>query len=233
MPTLHVVEPVLVVVFGRAGGSEHQHRRSHPVLYQCVASRLLKSELNMDFARIEIYPTNQYTPAVHRLLQVTANIFDAGGNYEVYGPPGNATNFPSVFRPLFFKDPATTNVFIVGYTNIQNATDEERHRRLRAGFPRLEPSGGPGSRLGSDGHGGWSSAGHRLRGGFPQLQRTRLDAHPDYASQRWNFNGNEPARRPYLDPAVLSNFLAVEGWKTFVVLNPYPLQPGDDGRGQQ
>jgi len=68
-----------------------------------VASRLLSKELNINLAQIEIYPTNQYTPAVHRLLQVSANIYDA-----------TTTNFyPTVFRPLFSKD-ASGNVFITG-----------------------------------------------------------------------------------------------------------------------
>jgi len=45
-----------------------------------VAARLLRSELGVDLNRIQIYPTNQYTPAVHRLLQVTANVYDASTN---------------------------------------------------------------------------------------------------------------------------------------------------------
>ena len=60
--------------------------------------------------QIEIYPTNQYTPAVNRLLQVTANIYDA-----------TTTNFyPSVFRPLFSRDARGfgSNLFISGYTNV-------------------------------------------------------------------------------------------------------------------
>jgi hypothetical protein len=74
-----------------------------------VASRLLSKELNINLAQIEIYPTNQYTPAVHRLLQVSANIYDA-----------TTTNFyPTVFRPLFSKD-ASGNVFITGYTNLNS-----------------------------------------------------------------------------------------------------------------
>jgi hypothetical protein len=81
-----------------------------------VASRLLSSQLNVNLARIQIYPTNQYTPAVHRLLQVTANIFDA-----------TTTNFyPSVFRPLFWKtneliggDIYQTNIYIIGYQYVQ------------------------------------------------------------------------------------------------------------------
>jgi hypothetical protein len=81
-----------------------------------VASRLLSSQLNMNLARIQIYPTNQYTPAVHRLLQVTANIYDA-----------TTTNFyPSVFRPLFWKTNELigdgiyqTNIYITGYQYVQ------------------------------------------------------------------------------------------------------------------
>ena len=76
-----------------------------------VASRLLSKELNINLAQIEIYPTNQYTPAVHRLLQVSANIYEA-----------TTTNFyPTVFRPLFGKD-AEGDVFITGYTNLNSAS---------------------------------------------------------------------------------------------------------------
>jgi hypothetical protein len=68
-----------------------------------VAARLLQSELDVDLARIPIYPTNRYTPAVHRLLQVTANLYDS-----------TTTNlFPTLFRPRFGAD--GTNVFICGY----------------------------------------------------------------------------------------------------------------------
>ncbi len=74
-----------------------------------VASRLLSSELHLDLNRIQVYPTNQYTPSVHRLLQVTANIYDA-----------TTTNFyPSVFRPIFEHD-VDGSVFIVGYTNLDS-----------------------------------------------------------------------------------------------------------------
>jgi hypothetical protein len=61
--------------------------------------------------QIEIYPTNQYTPAVHRLLQVSANIYEA-----------TTTNFyPTVFRPLFGTDGAG-DVFITGYTNLNSSS---------------------------------------------------------------------------------------------------------------
>jgi len=71
-----------------------------------VASRLLSSELNLDSTRIQIYPTNQYTPAV----QVAANVYDAT----------TTNHYPSVFRPLFSRDADGfgPNVFISGYQQI-------------------------------------------------------------------------------------------------------------------
>jgi hypothetical protein len=77
-----------------------------------VASRLLSSELNLNLTQIGIYPTNQYTPAVQRLLQVSANIYDA-----------TSTNYyPTIFRPLFSSDDSG-NLFITGYTNVSSITD--------------------------------------------------------------------------------------------------------------
>ncbi len=49
-----------------------------------------------------------YSPAVNRLLQLAANIYDATTN----------SFYPSVFRPMFSRDPYTGNIFINGYTNI-------------------------------------------------------------------------------------------------------------------
>ena len=65
-----------------------------------VASRLLSSQLNVNLTRIEIYPTNQFTPAVHRLLQVAANLYDASTNryYDEAAPP---MAMPTVFQPVF------------------------------------------------------------------------------------------------------------------------------------
>ena len=79
-----------------------------------VASRLLSSELNIDLTRIQIYPTNQYTPAVHRLLQVAANIYDATTNrsYDSSGFP-----LPTLFQPVFQKviNGANTEVYITNF----------------------------------------------------------------------------------------------------------------------
>ena len=52
-----------------------------------VANRLLQSQLNLNLNRIQLYPTNQYTPSVHRLLQVTANLYDAMTNRTITSYP--------------------------------------------------------------------------------------------------------------------------------------------------
>lgn len=76
-----------------------------------VASGLLSAQLNLNLGQLQVYPTNQYTPSVHRLLQVAANILDAQ----------NTNFYPSVFRPLFAKD-AANNIFIVGYQPVTNVS---------------------------------------------------------------------------------------------------------------
>ena len=101
-----------LMAFARtAAASPQLNPACPPGFFTNVASRLLSSQLNMRLDHIQIYPTNQYTPAVHRLLQVTANILDA-----------TTTNYyPSVFRPLFWKTNEEcngvwqTNIYIVGY----------------------------------------------------------------------------------------------------------------------
>ena len=73
-----------------------------------VASRLVSTQLGLNLTQLPVYPTNQYAPSVQRLLQVTANIYDA-----------TTTNFyPTVFRPLFSCDATGTNIFITGYQQV-------------------------------------------------------------------------------------------------------------------
>ncbi len=84
-----------------------------------VASRLLQSQLGLSFNHIQVFPTNQYTPSVHRLLQVTANLYDATTNR----PDTDYPYLPSVFRPVFSSPggPAGSEVFISGYEEVTNA----------------------------------------------------------------------------------------------------------------
>ncbi len=68
----------------------------------------MADELNLDLSQLQVYPTNQYTPALQRLLQVTANVYEA-----------TTTNtFPCVYRPLFSSDNTGTKFFITGYQQV-------------------------------------------------------------------------------------------------------------------
>ena len=65
----------------------------------------------LSLTNIPVFVNGQfvYSPAVNRVLQMAANLYDA-----------TTTNFyPSVFRPIFEHD-KLGNVFIVGYTNLSS-----------------------------------------------------------------------------------------------------------------
>lgn len=79
------------------------------VFFTTVAARLLKAELGSDLSRLQLYPTNEYTAAVHRLLQLSANIYDSTTNRTLTAYP----YVPSVFRPLFTNDGGA--IYIRGY----------------------------------------------------------------------------------------------------------------------
>src|ERR1035437_2926757 len=63
--------------------------------------------------QIPIGSNSLYTPSVHRLLQLAANMYDATTN-RTFNVPGATNGFPTVFRPLF-KDLGGGRVFIIGY----------------------------------------------------------------------------------------------------------------------
>jgi hypothetical protein len=74
------------------------------------AGKLLQSEMNLNLSHIQVYPVSQYTPAVHRLLQVTANIYDCTTNRTTLT---DYPYLPTIFRPLFTNDNGT--IYITGY----------------------------------------------------------------------------------------------------------------------
>ena len=87
-------------------------------LFTNLAERLLQRQFGFGVTQIEISPSNQYTPSVHRLLQVAANLYDATSD-----SPDSL--FPSVFRPLFKTN---GSVFICGYTNDSDASTARTSR---------------------------------------------------------------------------------------------------------
>jgi hypothetical protein len=84
-----------------------------------VAGRLLSSELNLELNRLQIYPTNQYTPAVHRLLQVAANLHDCTTN-RTFGTASSYPYCPTLFRPIVRQtfDGTDWVLVIAGYREV-------------------------------------------------------------------------------------------------------------------
>jgi len=75
---------------------------------------------------ITIWPYSEYSPEVHRLLQVAANIYDSTTNRPLGALPANAYGpfFPTVLRPYFDTVVAggLTNIIVAGYVQ-ESATN--------------------------------------------------------------------------------------------------------------
>ncbi len=101
---------------GFNSGAQPSLETNSPVgFFTLTADRFLKSRAGVlsgciSTANIPIYPANFYTPSLHRLLQLAANIYDATTN-KAFGPDG--FDYPSVFRPTFNRN--GTSVYISGY----------------------------------------------------------------------------------------------------------------------
>ncbi|HVM47483.1 MAG TPA: hypothetical protein VMU04_05615 [Candidatus Acidoferrum sp.] len=67
--------------------------------------------------QIPIWPTNYYTPSLHRLFQLAANLYDATTNRLDASYPQTYPYLPTVFQPLF--TPVGKNgIFIRGYQEV-------------------------------------------------------------------------------------------------------------------
>jgi hypothetical protein len=85
-----------------------------------VAAPLLKAQLGLDLTNIQVFPTNQYSPAVHRLLQVTANLYEATTN-RAFATNPTEPYCPTVFRPLFRRTPDGA-IVIAGFREVVGTT---------------------------------------------------------------------------------------------------------------
>src|ERR1051326_8945567 len=100
------------ILISTSAGAANVSIENSTSFFTNVAARLLRSQLDLDLHNIQVYPTNQYSASVHRLLQVAANIYDCATN-RTYGLPGAANGFPTVFRPLFRRIQDGTNTLVV------------------------------------------------------------------------------------------------------------------------
>ena len=89
------------------------------------STALIANFTNLSSHFIPIYPVNYYSPAVHRELQLSANIYDAVVNNSTAAP--SDFDYPSVFRPTFAITNTTdtngnvvSNIIINGYVEVTN-----------------------------------------------------------------------------------------------------------------
>ena len=92
-----------------------------------VADRMLANAgFTLAVTNIPLWPTNFYTPSLHRCLQLAANIYDATTSRRRLAPQRGATNdvqVPSVFRPIIgvVRDKlAADQICIVGFEEVTN-----------------------------------------------------------------------------------------------------------------
>jgi hypothetical protein len=81
--------------------------------FTTVSDKMLRNTFSFGVTNIPVYSNGVfvYTPSVQRLLQLSANIYEA-----------STTNFyPTAFRPIFEHD-NLGNVFIIGYTNLSSVS---------------------------------------------------------------------------------------------------------------
>jgi len=78
---------------------------------------------------------NYYTPAVHRILQLAANLFDATTNRFIGDGP---TNYPTVFRPLFASHNGIAA--IIGYEEVTNSSVAFLPTLFPSDFVKLDQS---------------------------------------------------------------------------------------------
>lgn len=189
-----------------------------------VSARLLQSQLNLDVNHILVYPTDQYTPAAHRLLQVAANLYDATTNRAVSAYPF----CPSVFRPVFRRD-TTGNVFIAGYLDVEDdsmvqaGTAPAMVDLASGGLALIPPTGTPIGTISTE---------PMVRGfplvigakkGFPNFNEFAMQTYLHVTRllefRRDNING-PLTRTNQLYVATITNTFGLEAWNSYQ--NPYP-----------
>jgi hypothetical protein len=95
----------------------------YPIIYTTIGNVLVTNYLSI--TNIPIYPVNYYTPAVHRILQLAANMYDASTTNRMFDsvPTGQVNMaYPSVFAPYFIytKTGNVTNISVCGYQEVAN-----------------------------------------------------------------------------------------------------------------
>lgn len=212
--TVLLLASLAILSGGRVEAAQPINLDSPIGFFTNVASRLLRSDLGVDLNRIQIYPTNQYTPSVHRLLQVTANVYDAATNRPISDYPF----VPSVFRPLFTNDGGA--IYICGYaeetgTNLLNATMRDvEDAENRAALQREDMVYGVPAIIGA-------------KKGWPNFNEFGLQSDIT-VSRRLNFHRIAPGASVFTTNQVytvgISNAFGVEAWNSYGATFSRPLK---------
>jgi hypothetical protein len=194
--------------------------------------------VNLQF-HIQIYPTNYYTPAVHRLLQLAANIYDATTNnaHLAAGEP----RLPTVFRPVFNQETVTIGAATTTYIWITNYVEEVDPRLdvLKPGsFIRDVNNQNVATDTNSILNTGLAATHDDNVYGIPLIIGARKGL-PNFnefaardaitATRKLQFvRGNWPAltitQTNVMYTLSISNVLGVEAWNSYVTNYPRPLQ---------
>lgn len=114
-----------------------------------VAARMLRSQefrgtdgRLISLNNIRVWPTNDYDGAVHRILQVAANLYDAVNTTGLETlTAANQPKFPTVFRPYLRREVFTdgfgvlrTNIYIAGYLSQEDLQQQSATTLNPTGF---------------------------------------------------------------------------------------------------
>jgi hypothetical protein len=191
---------------------------SPPDFFTNAANRIISQITNsmgvpLSTTYIPLYPTNYYTPAVHRALQLAANIFDATTNRAVVVGQTNAF-FPSVFRPVFTS--ANGQVWISGYIEVTNLVPLQSFQWYD--MPKLLQSSGTFAGINVVGV-PWVIGAKK---GFPNFNEYAMETATSF-SRKLKLFKKVPGATPVTDVKQLfdvgiTNSLAIEAWNSY----PYP-----------
>jgi hypothetical protein len=208
-----------------------------PIDFFTNAAQALFANLNLQDANanlicvtnIPVYPTNYYTPAVHRILQLAANTYDA-----TVAPSNGAVLYPTIFRPYFSG--STNSVVISGYELVNGPYDtntDPGFLTVPVDFNDATARASVGTQTRMNAYGAPWIIGTRK--GFPNFNAVLMQ-NVSQMTRRLQFtrSGVPPAddQNPYTDfnyqcrqmlVMGVSNVVAVEVWNSYSNSYPRPV----------
>jgi hypothetical protein len=179
---------------------------------------------NLSITYIPIYPpnSNYYSAAVHRLLQVAVNIYDATTNRVQTAYPHH--NLPSVFRPVFGVTNNNQSVYIAGYVE-ETGVDFLRNPWLDLDLPAdRNLLANPVIRSNANVYGIPVVIGAKK--GFPNFNEFVLQTAVQ-VSRKVEVRKPQPFIRPNQTNQMflvgISNLFGVEAWNSYTQRFPRPL----------